>query len=53
MSEAEERDLAESLDHYIDPAHPEFDPDFALEIISVRPDWFTADEIAKVRALLN
>lgn len=41
-------ELAEALDSYIDPLSPEYDPEFAIEIMKSRPDWFTAEELDKV-----
>jgi hypothetical protein len=37
-----ERKLAEALDNYTDPDHPNYDPDFAEEMRQSRPDWFEA-----------
>ena len=41
-------ELAEALDSYIDPSSPDFDAAFAIEIMEIRPDWFTKEEIAAV-----
>lgn len=35
-----EHELAEALDNYTNPAHPDFDPVFNAEIRRLRPDWF-------------
>lgn len=46
LMEAEEADmdreaeLAEALDAYTDPTHPEYDPEFDKKIRRLRPDWF-------------
>lgn len=46
LLEAEEADadreteLAEALDAYTDPDHPEYDPEFDKKIRRLRPDWF-------------
>ena len=48
MNESEKHDLAEALAGYIDPTHPEFDFHFAIEIMLLRPDWFTDEERRKV-----
>ena len=42
-------DLAEALESYIDPSSPEFDAAFAVEIMAIRPDWFTEEEKEAVR----
>ena len=36
----EESELAEALEAYTDPTHPEYDPEFDGRIRSLRPDWF-------------
>lgn len=36
----EESELAEALEAYTDPTHPEYDPEFDGHIRSLRPDWF-------------
>ncbi len=35
-----ESELADALEAYTDPAHPEYDPDFEREIRALRPDCF-------------
>ena len=43
-----EDDLAECLERYIDPHDEEFDLDFTIEIMRLRPDWFTDAERERV-----
>ena len=43
-SEEFDGDLKESLNSFIDPSSPEFDPVFAKTIMEQRPDWFTEQE---------
>lgn len=40
-----EADLADAFDAYINPASPAFCPDFTLEILHDRPDWFKHQEL--------
>jgi hypothetical protein len=40
MNEYTEKELAEALDKYTDPSHPEFDPTFDKDIRALRPGWF-------------
>mgnify|MGYP003580000454 CR=1 FL=1 len=35
------QELAEALDNYTDPTHPEYDAEFDKQIRTLRPDWFT------------
>ena len=37
---ATDQELAEALDKYTDPSHPEFDPTFDKDIRALRPGWF-------------
>jgi len=48
MTRAEEHDLAESLARYINPDHEEFDLDFTIEMMRIRPDWFSDAERERV-----
>ena len=41
-------DLAEALARYINPDHKEFDLDFTIEIMRIRPDWFSDEERERV-----
>lgn len=41
-----EEELAEALEAYTDPTHPEYDTDFDREIRALRPDWFEGEERA-------
>lgn len=41
-------DLADSLPRYINPDHEEFDLDFTIEIMRIRPDWFSNEERERV-----
>lgn len=43
-----QNDLADSLARYINPDHEEFDLDFTIEIMRIRPDWFTNEERERV-----
>jgi len=47
--ERDKDNLGEALVSYIDPASPEFDAAFAVEIMAARPDWFTEEEKEAVR----
>lgn len=40
-----ETELAEALDAYTDPTHPEYDPKFTAKIKAIRPDWFPTEVI--------
>jgi hypothetical protein len=53
MAKYSEHELAEALESYINPDHPEFDLDFSVRIIELRPDWFTIDEVTKVESQLQ
>ncbi len=35
-----EHELAEALEAYTDPNHPEYDEEFDKKIRALRPDWF-------------
>lgn len=48
MSEEEEHELAVALENYTNPEHPEFDIDFSIEIMRLRPDWFSDAERERV-----
>ena len=41
-------ELADSLASHINPDHEEFDFDFAIEIMRLRPDWFSDEERERV-----
>jgi hypothetical protein len=41
-------DLAESLARYINPDDKEFDLDFTIEVMRMRPDWFSDEERERV-----
>ena len=45
-----ESELAESLARYINPDHDEFDLDFTIEVMRIRPDWFSDEERERVAA---
>ena len=45
-----ESELAEALEAYTDPDHPEFDPEFDAEIRSLRPDWFEDENAQRIEA---
>jgi hypothetical protein len=36
-------ELAEALDAYTDPSHPDYDAEFDRRIRTLRPDWFGGD----------
>ncbi len=42
-ADKEESNLAEALEAYTDPTHPEYDPDFDRQIRALRPDWFEGE----------
>lgn len=42
-ADAEEAELAEALEAYTTPSHPEYDPEFDAEIRALRPEWFDDD----------
>ncbi len=44
----DQSDLAESLARYINPDHDEFDLDFTIESMRIRPDWFSDEERERV-----
>jgi hypothetical protein len=44
----DQSDLAKSLARYIDPDHVEFDLDFTIEVMRLRPDWFSDEERERV-----
>ena len=46
MNSERMNELAEALDNYTDPNHPEYDPEFDREIRRLRPDWFI-DEVER------
>lgn len=52
-SRENEAKLAEALEAFIDPLHPDFDPVFTREIFALRPDWFTDAERERVRPYLT
>lgn len=39
-----EKELAEALDNYTNPEHPDYDPEFDATIRRLRPDWFIDPE---------
>ena len=41
-------ELADVLARYINPDHEEFDLDFTIEIMRIRPDWFSDEERERV-----
>lgn len=41
-------DLAEALARYINPDDSEFDLDFTIEAMRLRPDWFSDEERERV-----
>jgi hypothetical protein len=41
-------DLAEGLARYINPDDDEFDLDFTIEAMRLRPDWFSDEERERV-----
>ena len=41
-------ELADALARYINPDHEEFDLDFTIEIMRIRPDWFSDEERERV-----
>ena len=36
-------DMADAIDRYTDPQHPEYDPEFDKQIRELRPDWFDSE----------
>ncbi len=41
-------DLAEALERYINPEDEQFDLDFTIEMMRLRPDWFSDEERERV-----
>jgi hypothetical protein len=48
FAQIDQNDLAESLARYINPADDEFDLDFTIEMMRLRPDWFSDEERERV-----
>ena len=47
MTPEREQELAQALENYTNPNHPEYDAEFDKKIRSIRPDWFIEEDIAK------
>lgn len=47
-TQIDQSDLAESLARYINPDDDEFDLDFTIEMMRLRPDWFSDEERERV-----
>jgi len=42
--ENDEAELANALENYTNPNHPEYDPEFTKQIKALRPDWFAEEK---------
>lgn len=45
MTPEREAELAAAFDAYTHPASPQFQPEFTLEMLHTRPDWFEHQEL--------
>jgi hypothetical protein len=48
MTKFTEHELAEQLERSTDPASPEFDLSFASYLLTLRPNWFSEEETARI-----
>jgi len=48
LTQNDRSDLAEALARYTDPENDEFDLDFTIEMMRIRPDWFSDKERERV-----